>query len=65
MKMKLKYTSFTTSADFEKWQDENPKAIVSQITPIIGGLQMNQTNPEQLDAKLAPVAICVVYHESI
>jgi hypothetical protein len=62
--MKRKYATFTTTGDFEKWQDENPQAIIHQVTPIIGGLQMNQTTPEKMDATIAPCAVFVLYHES-
>jgi hypothetical protein len=61
--MKLKYITFATTGDFEKWQDENPQAKIHQITPIIGGLKMNQTTSEQLDATIAPCAVFVLYHE--
>ena len=61
--MKLKYITFATTGDFEKWQDENPQAQIHQVTPIIGGLKMNQTTSEQLDATIAPCAVFVLYHE--
>ena len=60
--MKLQYAMFTTSADFEKWQDENPNVKINQVQPMISGLRMRQPKADQMDAAATPVNIFVLYH---
>lgn len=64
----LKYTSFTTSESFEKWQQENPKNVVSQIIPTPVTIKGNMMNtPEGAGGQTGEAQIAfnifVVYWE--
>jgi len=59
--MKMKYITFNTSEDFEKWQNENPKIEIIQITPLLSGLSMSKKTPICLSATIAPCAVFVLY----
>lgn len=43
----LKYKTFETSEDFEKWQ-ESEKPIIMQVSPLLTGISVEETNRDSI-----------------
>jgi len=59
----FKYKVFSNTSEFEQWQYKNTNLDFFQFTPVISGLNMEQTTLNELEAKTAPVSLFVLYAE--
>jgi hypothetical protein len=58
----IKYICFTSSEEFEKWQQENPRYQIMNIAPLVSGIDMQFDSPTEKVSGTTNIAVFVVYH---